>query len=228
MPTLAKHGDVRQYSSGRSRQRLHAVLAVLITSVLLFLSPCTSIAAPPVPAAYDQTYRPQFHYSPAKNWMNDPNGLVYYKGQYHLFYQYNPKGNTWGNMSWGHAVSPDLVHWKELPVAIPYDETELVFSGSAVVDENNTSGFGTKENPPLVAIYTSDPQITDYAVGCLRIVSIGFVFYAYGMVLTQSFNGAGDAWTPTFINLGCFWCWELPLAFVREQRFSRKSVTTLW
>ena len=87
--------------------------------------------------------------------MNDPNGLVYYKGQYHLFYQYNPEGNTWGNMSWGHAVSPDLVHWKELPVAIPYDETELIFSGSAVVDKNNTSGFGTKENPPLVAIYTS-------------------------------------------------------------------------
>ena len=112
-------------------------------------------AAPGVPPAYDQTYRPQFHYSPAKNWMNDPNGLVYYRGKYHLFYQYNPAGNTWGNMSWGHAVSTDLVHWKELPVAIPYDANELVFSGSAVVNRTTQSGLGTKADPPLVAIYTS-------------------------------------------------------------------------
>jgi len=139
----------------RSRLR-RALLAGLAGLIALLIS---WIAAPglaaPIPAAYDQTYRPQFHYSPAKNWMNDPNGLVFYQGQYHLFYQYNPLGNTWGNMSWGHAVSPDLVHWKELPVAIPYDDTELVFSGSAVVDKDNTSGFGTKANPPLVAIYTS-------------------------------------------------------------------------
>src|SRR5215207_4483621 len=182
MPILAEHGAVRQHPSSRSRRRLHAILAVLITSVLLFLSPGTSIAAPPVPAAYDQTYRPQFHYSPAKNWMNDPNGLVYYKGQYHLFYQYNPKGNTWGNMSWGHAVSPDLVHWKELPVAIPYDETELVFSGSAVVDENNTSGFGTKANPPLVAIYTSaKPGSQSQALAYST--DGGLTFTKYGTVL---------------------------------------------
>ena len=88
--------------------------------------------------------------------MNDPNGLVYYKGEYHLFYQYNPFGDTWGHMSWGHAVSRDLVHWKELPVAIPDEGDELIFSGSAVVDKDNTSGFGTKAgNPPMVAIYTS-------------------------------------------------------------------------
>jgi levanase len=106
-------------------------------------------------ASYDEPYRPQFHYSPAMNWMNDPNGLVFYKGEYHLFYQYNPSGTTWGNISWGHAVSRDLVHWEELGVAIPHDDTEFVFSGSVVVDKDNTSGFGTRENPPLVAIYTS-------------------------------------------------------------------------
>ena len=131
----------------RSRSLLMVVLITALGLGSTLLGPTTATAASHIPAAYDQTYRPQFHYTPAKNWMNDPNGLVYYQGQYHLFYQYNPEGNTWGNMSWGHAVSPDLVHWKELPVAIPYDATELVFSGSAVVDKGNTSGFGTKANP---------------------------------------------------------------------------------
>jgi levanase len=87
--------------------------------------------------------------------MNDPNGLVYYKGEYHLFYQYNPNGDSWGDMSWGHAVSTDLVHWTELPLALSHDDEEMVFSGSAVVDEDNTTGFGTRRNPPMVAVYTS-------------------------------------------------------------------------
>ena len=112
-------------------------------------------AAPAESSSSAEPYRPQFHYTPAKNWMNDPNGLVYYKGEYHLFYQHNPNGNSWGDMSWGHAVSDDLVHWEELPLAISHDETEMVFSGSVVVDHQNTTGFGTSANPPLVAIYTS-------------------------------------------------------------------------
>jgi beta-fructofuranosidase/levanase len=87
--------------------------------------------------------------------MNDPNGLIWYKGRYHLFFQYNPSGNTWGNMSWGHAVSTDLVHWKQLPVAIPQDAKEMIFSGSVVLDKDNTSGLGTAADPPLVAVYTS-------------------------------------------------------------------------
>ena len=86
--------------------------------------------------------------------MNDPNGLLYYKGEYHLFFQHNPEENIWGNMSWGHAVSRDLLTWEELPVAISYTEDTGIFSGSAVVDYKNTSGFGTLENPAMIAIYT--------------------------------------------------------------------------
>jgi fructan beta-fructosidase len=104
---------------------------------------------------YQEQFRPQYHYTPAKNWMNDPNGLVSYKGKHHMFYQYNPFGTTWDfTISWGHAVSTDWVHWEELPVAIPATDTLSIFSGSAVVDKKNSSGFGTRNNPPLVAIYT--------------------------------------------------------------------------
>ena len=109
---------------------------------------------------YQELYRPQFHFSPARHWTNDPNGLVYYQGEYHLFFQYNPVGSKPDNISWGHAVSPDLMHWRQLPVAISRTDTNFIFSGSAVVDENNTSGFGTKDNPPLVAIYSNDNQNT--------------------------------------------------------------------
>ena len=106
----------------------------------------------PAPA---EPFRPAFHYSPARNWMNDPNGLVWYDGEYHLFYQHNPLGTEWGNMSWGHAVSADLRTWEELPVAIPYTAAEEVFSGCIVVDHANTSGLGSAAEPPFVALYTS-------------------------------------------------------------------------
>ena len=86
--------------------------------------------------------------------MNDPNGLIFYRGKYHLFFQYNPEGDQWGNMSWGHATSTDLINWQELPVAISYTATHGIFSGSAVVDYFNTTGFGSLENPAMVAIYT--------------------------------------------------------------------------
>ena len=104
---------------------------------------------------YKEKYRPQFHFSPAKNWTNDPNGLVYYKGEYHLFYQYNPFGNRWGHMTWAHSVSKDLVHWQPLPIAIREENKIMIFSGSAVVDETNTTGFAKASGQtPLVAIYT--------------------------------------------------------------------------
>jgi fructan beta-fructosidase len=106
------------------------------------------------PAAYQEPYRPQFHFSPARNWTNDPNGLVYFDGEYHLFFQFNPAGDRWGHMSWGHAVSPDLIHWRELPVALPEENGVMIFTGSTVVDHDNTSGFCLGAKPCLVAIYT--------------------------------------------------------------------------
>jgi fructan beta-fructosidase len=103
---------------------------------------------------YHELYRPQFHFSPRRNWTNDPNGLVWFDGEYHVFYQYNPFGNTWGHMSWGHAVSRDLFHWVELPVALAEEDGIMIFTGSTVVDEHNTSGFCVASKPCLVAIYT--------------------------------------------------------------------------
>ena len=133
-----------------------AVGAVAAVTVVAGLPPAASAERfATVAPSIEEPYRPQFHYTPAENWMNDPNGLVFHKGEYHLFYQHNPDGNSWGNMSWGHAVSTDLVHWTELPLAISHDENEMVFSGSVVIDNHNTTGFGTKANPAMVAIYTS-------------------------------------------------------------------------
>lgn len=96
-------------------------------------------------------------YTPKIGWINDPNGLVYANGIYHMFYQNNPYGNTAANISWGHAISRDLVHWEDKGIALRYNQStqEAMFSGSAVFDEQNTSGFGTQDHPPLVAIYAA-------------------------------------------------------------------------
>jgi fructan beta-fructosidase len=101
-----------------------------------------------------EAYRPQYHFSPKAHWMNDPNGMVFYKGTYHLFFQYYPDGSTWGPMHWGHATSKDMVQWQEQPIALYPDNLGYIFSGSAVVDVNNTSGFGKNGQTPLVAIFT--------------------------------------------------------------------------
>lgn len=101
---------------------------------------------------YNEKYRPSFHFTPQYGWMNDPNGMVYLDGEYHLFYQYNPYGSKWGNMHWGHAVTKDLKKWEHLPVAIVPDSLGTIFSGSAIIDKNNTAGFG---KDALIAIYTS-------------------------------------------------------------------------
>ncbi len=108
--------------------------------------------------AYKERWRPQYHFTPATNFMNDPNGLVYYKGEYHLFYQHNPQGNRWGHMSWGHAVSTDMLHWRHLPLAIPEQPGYMIYSGSAVIDWNNTSGLCKEKKGDrscMIAIFTA-------------------------------------------------------------------------
>ncbi|HLN74662.1 MAG TPA: glycoside hydrolase family 32 protein [Prolixibacteraceae bacterium] len=110
---------------------------------------------------YDELLRPQYHFTPEKNWMNDPNGLVYYKGEYHLFYQHNPFGNEWGFMHWGHAISTDLVHWQQMPIALTPDNDSkdkdqcTAYSGSGLVDENNVTGLQKGEEKTILLFYTS-------------------------------------------------------------------------
>jgi fructan beta-fructosidase len=142
----------------RARIRILSIAAI----AWLLLSTSSLPQTTHTDALYDETYRPQYHFTPAKNWMNDPNGPIYYGGEYHLFYQYNPFGNEWGHMSWGHAVSRDLVHWQHLPVAIPEENGIMIFSGSTAVDWHNSSGFCKEMKPAepscLVAIYTGHTE----------------------------------------------------------------------
>jgi fructan beta-fructosidase len=122
---------------------------------------------------FGEQYRPQLHFSPAKHWINDPNGMVYYKGQYHLFFQYYPNGITWGPMHWGHAVSTDLVHWLEKPIALFPDSLGYIFSGSIVIDSQNLSDFGKEGKVPFVAVFTQHDPVgekngrTDFQVQSL-------------------------------------------------------------
>ena len=134
---------------------------LILCLILLFISCSKKNASKdkddlskPIAEVYQEKFRPQFHFSPSEKWMNDPNGLVYNDSIYHLFYQYYPEDIVWGPMHWGHAVSKDLVIWEHKPIALFPDDQGDIFSGSAVLDKDNSSGLGTKENPPLVAIFT--------------------------------------------------------------------------
>jgi fructan beta-fructosidase len=165
---------------------LPAGLVGLTLAALLALPGCGSDPAPEADSAdapsFDEPFRPQFHYTPRRNWMNDPNGMVYHDGVFHFFHQYNPEGNTWGHMSWNHATTEDLVHWAHQGVAIPEEGNEMIFSGSAVVDSANTAGFGDGSGPaPLVAIYTSHYTISEDSID-------------QAQSLAYSVDG-GDTWT---------------------------------
>lgn len=128
-------------------------------SLLLLLSSCIIVKKKYTDSSFDELYRPQVHFSPPENWMNDPNGMVYLNNKYHLFYQYYPDSTVWGPMHWGHAISKDLIHWQNQKIALYPDSLGYIFSGSAVVDKNNTSGFGKDGKVPLIAIFTHhDPK----------------------------------------------------------------------
>lgn len=145
----------------------------LVSSILLMIivtSGCQE--TPPVkeaqqqPTRFQEPHRPQIHFSPATQWTNDPNGMVFFDGEYHLFYQHYPESPVWGPMHWGHAISTDLVHWEHMPIAIYPDSLGYIFSGSAVVDWNNTTDFGTNESPAMVAMYTyHDPVAREAKTG---------------------------------------------------------------
>ncbi len=146
--------EMDQIHTRNFMRNLSTVLAALFAVVFL-------TSSNPEKGYYQELYRPQFHFTPEKNWHNDPNGLVYYNGEYHMFYQYNPNGIEWGYMHWGHTISEDLVHWKHLPIAIyPDNDSEdkvecTAFSGSAIVDKDNILGKQKGEEKTLVAFYTS-------------------------------------------------------------------------
>lgn len=134
--------------------------SLFVICLTVFVLGCESInrsesmIGEPQLSSYTELHRPQFHFTPDSMWMNDPNGMVFYEGEYHLFYQFYPDSNVWGPMHWGHAVSPDMLHWEHLPIALYPDSLGLIFSGSAVIDWDNTSGFGENGEPPMIAIFT--------------------------------------------------------------------------
>jgi len=150
------HCNVMEEQSGYTVAKLFCVLA--ISSILLAscgqVQQTESFENNSSLKPYTEKHRPQIHFSPKTSWMNDPNGMFYYNNKYHLFYQYYPDSTVWGPMHWGHAESTDMIRWKELPIALYPDSLGYIFSGGAVVDHQNTSGFGTSTIPPVVATFT--------------------------------------------------------------------------
>lgn len=123
--------------------------------------------------------RPKYHFTAKYGWINDPNGLVFYKDKYHIFFQFNPNGLCWDSMHWGHAISDDLLHWEQLPTALFPDEMGDIFSGSCIYDKDNISRLGTNENPPLLAFYTSHNPKTKKEQQCIAYSLDGITFEKY-------------------------------------------------
>ena len=179
-------------------------------------------------ALIDEQYRPQFHHTPLRGWMNDPNGMFYKDGTWHLFYQYNPYGSMWGNMHWGHSTTTDLIHWKDEGVALAPDVWGTMFSGSCVVDEEGTAGFG---QGAVIAMYTSSrptPFGGDVQAQCLAYSTDGgktFTKYEGNPVLTAE--------DKDFRDPNMFWnedikAWNLILAVGQEMRIYSSPDLKTW
>ncbi len=171
-------------------------------------------------------YRPSYHFTPLYGWMNDPNGMVYKDGEYHLYFQYNPYGSKWGNMHWGHAVSRDLIHWEHLSPAIARDTLGHIFSGSSVIDKNNTAGYGKNT---IVALYTSASD-KNGQIQCMAYSNDNgrtFTKYEGNPVLTP-FDGLKD-----FRDPKVFWfekgkCWYMIVSADKETRFYKSKNLKKW
>ena len=171
-------------------------------------------------------YRPSYHFTPLYGWMNDPNGMVYKDGEYHLYFQYNPYRSKWGNMHWGHAVSRDLIHWEHLDPAIARDPVGHIFSGSSVVDKKNTAGFG---KDAIIAIYTNN-SVNHDEVQCIAYSNDNgrtFTKYEGNPVLTP-FDGLKD-----FRDPKVFWyekdkCWFMIVSADKETRFYKSKNLKKW
>lgn len=177
-------------------------------------------------AANTDYYRPLYHHTPSYGWMNDANGMVYKDGEYHLYYQYNPYGSKWGNMHWGHAVSTDLFHWKELEPAIARDTLGHIFSGSSVVDFNNSAGYSTNA---IIAYYTSASDKNGQIQCMAYSTDNGRTFTKYeGNPVLRPFDGLKD-----FRDPKVFWhapskAWYMIVSADKEMRFYRSTDLKKW
>ena len=184
---------------------------------------------------YQEMHRPQFHFSPPEKWINDPNGLVFYEGEYHLFYQFYPDSTVWGPMHWGHAVSKDLVHWEHLPVALYPDSLGYIFSGSAVIDWKNRSGFQTGNDPPMIAIFTQHSEEwlkkgrNDYQNQSISFSNDkGRTFQTYNLNPVIPNRGAKDFRDPKVIWDETFQKWIMVLAAGQKVEFFSSSNLIKW
>ncbi len=163
---------MQPHKPSRALRWVYALVGIM---TLIALQRASAVANTSASDLYREPLRPQVHFTPPAKWMNDPNGLVYLDGEYHLFYQHHPYSNKWGPMHWGHAVSRDLLHWANLPIALYPDKHGAIFSGSAVFDRDNTSGLGSAAHPPLVAIFAYH----DHAIekqGGIKVESQGIAY----------------------------------------------------
>lgn len=169
-----------------------------------------------------EKFRPTVHHTPLYGWMNDPNGMVYQDGEYHLFYQYNPYGSQWENMTWGHSVSKDLIHWNHLDNAITPDAIGTIFSGSCVVDKNNSAGFGKNA---MVAIYTAAGDDQTQCLAYSNDKGKTFKKYTQNPILTSDVKDFRDPkvfWNETTSQ------WNLVLAAGQEMRFYTSDDLRNW